>query len=166
MNRPPARPPPRRPMFSTSRRPLSHPLQPQSTHTSSATSSSTRHTHDPATDLVERDSAGNPLVNAPVTGGKLTVHSARSELEDEVEQENQMIALFSSKSHHWDQAGKCGRHGAYERGSDGRKTCACADGTVAILEEIKVALQASCERKVQSLEGDRWMFEGEGRSKG
>ena len=29
-----------------------------------------------------------------------------------------------------------------------------------------MALQSSLERKVQSLDADRWMFEGEGRGKG
>ena len=37
-----------------------------------------------------------------------------------------------------------------------------ADHCTAILEEIKVALKSSLERKVASLEADRWMFEGEG----
>ncbi|KAJ4353938.1 uncharacterized protein N0V89_005670 [Didymosphaeria variabile] len=36
-----------------------------------------------------------------------------------------------------------------------------ADECVAFLEEIKVALNSSLERKVASLEADRWMFEGE-----
>lgn len=34
-------------------------------------------------------------------------------------------------------------------------------GCIAILEEIKAALHSSMERKVLSLDNDRWMFEGE-----
>lgn len=36
-----------------------------------------------------------------------------------------------------------------------------ADECPAIVEEIKVALKSSLERKVASLEADRWMFEGD-----
>ncbi|KAF2253964.1 hypothetical protein BU26DRAFT_516218 [Trematosphaeria pertusa] len=95
---------------------------------------------DPKDDLVERDSAGNYSMLAPTTAMKMGVNSVRSELDDETEQENQMIALYGKQNHHWDQA--------------------------AILEEIKAALQSSLEKKVQSLEHDRWMFEGDGKSKG
>jgi hypothetical protein len=34
---------------------------------------------------------------------------------------------------------------------------------LAILSEIKAALASSLERKVQSLEHDNWMFEGDGK---
>ncbi|KAF2680245.1 hypothetical protein K458DRAFT_312282 [Lentithecium fluviatile CBS 122367] len=95
---------------------------------------------DPANDLVERDSAGNYKISAPITAMKMGVGGARTEADEELEQENQMIALYGKESQHWDQA--------------------------AVLEEIQVALQSSCERKVQSLEQDRWMFEGEGKGKG
>jgi len=35
-----------------------------------------------------------------------------------------------------------------------------------LLSEIKAALDSSLEKKVQSLEHDRWMFEEEAKSKG
>ncbi|KAJ4302767.1 hypothetical protein N0V90_001658 [Kalmusia sp. IMI 367209] len=93
-------------------------------------------TASPADDLVERDAAGNYKILAPTTAMKMGVDKGTSPEEEEKDQEDQMIALYGRSNCHWDQA--------------------------AILEEIKVALRASLERKVQSLDVDRWMFEGEG----
>ncbi|KAF2474283.1 uncharacterized protein BDR25DRAFT_281139 [Lindgomyces ingoldianus] len=119
-----------------SRRPLTHPL---------STAISTSALHIPAEeaerndDLVERDGSGNYNMAAPSTNLKPNLGVA-AELDEETEQENQMISLYGKRNEHWD--------------------------TATIMSEIKAALESSLEKKVQSLEHDRWMFEGEGKSKG
>jgi len=60
---------------------------------------------DPAADLVERDSAGNYKISAPITAMKMGSGGAGAE-DEEVEQENQMIALYGKENCHWDQAGE------------------------------------------------------------
>ncbi|KAF2736954.1 hypothetical protein EJ04DRAFT_139131 [Polyplosphaeria fusca] len=90
-------------------------------------------------ELVERDTTGNYAMAAPHNGiGKGA--SLAHEVDEETEQENQMIAMYGTQNEHWDTAG--------------------------LMAEIKAALQSSMEKKVQSLDLDKWMFEGEGKSKG
>jgi hypothetical protein len=60
---------------------------------------------DPAEDLVERDSAGNYKISAPITAMKMGSGGTGGE-DEEVEQENQMIALYGKENCHWDQAGE------------------------------------------------------------
>ncbi|KAF1957457.1 hypothetical protein CC80DRAFT_592718 [Byssothecium circinans] len=141
----PVRPPP------ASRRALFHPppTQPRrqnplnpSIHTKPSVHIATEESS-PEEDLIERDAAGNYKITGPTTAMKMGIIGAggvKSESEEAEEQERQMISMYGQENAHWDQA--------------------------AILEEIKLALQASLERKVQSLECDKWMFEGEGKSKG
>ncbi|PVI07688.1 hypothetical protein DM02DRAFT_608770 [Periconia macrospinosa] len=94
----------------------------------------------PADDLVERDSAGNYKTMGPTTAMKIGVTGGmKGEAEEQDEQERQMIGLYGKENGHWDQA--------------------------AIMDEVKTALRSSLEKKVQSLENDRWMFEGEGKGK-
>ena len=69
-----------------------------------------------------------------------------------------MIVLYGKQNNHWDQAGMLSPTQNSKRGA--------ALIGVAILSEIKAALDSSLEKKAQSLEHDRWMFEGEGKSKG
>ncbi|KAF2638958.1 hypothetical protein P280DRAFT_470964 [Massarina eburnea CBS 473.64] len=144
-SRRPVRPPP------ASRRALFHPQTSQprranphnpSTHTKPSVHIAVEEAS-PEEDLVERDASGNYRVAGPTTAmkvGTLGTSSVKSEGEEAEKQERQMISMFGQENGHWDQA--------------------------AILEEIKHALQNNLERKVQSLEADKWMFEGEGKSKG
>lgn len=113
----------------------------------------------PDDDLVERDSNGAYKVNAPSTAMKMGVGAVRSTEEEEREQEEQMIALYGKPNVHWDQAGMF-------LGKEAASMCRTRLTETAILEEVKAALQSSMERKVQSLEADRWMFEGDVKSKG
>ena len=87
------------------------------------------------------------------------------------EQENQMIELcaqhvYAKDAHgkqrmpfeHWPMGGKLIPPRLYTRKG---KLTASSDP----LSTMKAALDASLERKVLSLERDRWMFEGDGKSK-
>ncbi|KAF2261142.1 hypothetical protein CC78DRAFT_619637 [Lojkania enalia] len=156
IRRPPARnpnPASRRNIFNApSRRPNSHlgaQLPSSSMHISAEEA-------DPKDGLVERDSSGNYAIAAPTVslkagatrpGGEMDDEAGTSKFLDEVEEavfqsmehEYQMIALYGKRNEHWDTAG--------------------------LMNEIKAALQANLERKVISLEHDRWMFEGDGKSK-
>ncbi|KAF2715262.1 hypothetical protein K504DRAFT_23037 [Pleomassaria siparia CBS 279.74] len=107
---------------------------------------------DPKDDMVERDSSGNYNMAAPATSKGMrgvddvpagNEESAPGLTSGVTEQENQIIALYGSHHKHYDQT---------------------LQGDV--MSEIKAALSSSLEKKVQSLEHDRWMFEGEGKSKG
>ncbi|ORY09878.1 hypothetical protein BCR34DRAFT_450804, partial [Clohesyomyces aquaticus] len=115
-----------------SRRPLAHPL---STTVSASALHIPTEEADRNDDLVERDANGNYSMAAPSTSLKPNM-GVQTELEEETEQENQMIGLYGKRNEHWD--------------------------TAAILSEIKAALDSSLEKKVRSLDNDRWMFEGEG----
>ncbi|KAF2868297.1 hypothetical protein BDV95DRAFT_579542 [Massariosphaeria phaeospora] len=123
------------PIGGTSRRPNTH-LNPTLSTTSLHIPAEAA---DPKDDLVERDSSGNYCMQAPGTNIRSGSAGSRNELDEETDQENQMIALYGKQNNHWDQA--------------------------AILAEIRAALESSLEKKVLSLEHDRWMFEGEGKSK-
>ncbi|KAF2181823.1 hypothetical protein K469DRAFT_713419 [Zopfia rhizophila CBS 207.26] len=119
------------------RRPLTNPLSSTTISTSSLHTPFSEPSHR-NNDLVERDSSGNYSMAAPAVNLKAG-GGFRSEQEEEREQENQVIALHGKRNEHWDAA--------------------------ALVSEIKAALDSSLERKVQSLEADRWMFEGEGKAK-
>ena len=106
----------RRGLFhSTTSRRHPNPLQNASSLHPSHTTSSNPNTrsniplgaeeHDPAEDLVERDSAGNYKISAPITAMKMGSGGVGPE-DEEVEQENQMIALYGKENCHWDQAGE------------------------------------------------------------
>jgi hypothetical protein len=101
---------------TTSRRhPNPNPLHgPSSLHPSHTTSSNPNarptipiatEEPDPAADLVERDSAGNYTISAPITAMKMGSGGTGAE-DEELEQENQMIALYGKENCHWDQAGE------------------------------------------------------------
>ncbi|KAF2795305.1 hypothetical protein K505DRAFT_273497 [Melanomma pulvis-pyrius CBS 109.77] len=90
--------------------------------------------------MVERDSTGNYSMAAPSTSLNKREVDGLQGGDEESEQENQLIALFGQHNRLYDQP-----H---------------------VLSEVKAALESSLEKKAQSLEHDRWMFEGEGRSKG
>lgn len=149
-SRRPVRPAPssRRALFhaTSTRQKAQHPPSKTAVHIASETPS-------PADDLVERDANGNYKILAPTTAMKLGVDKGTSPDEEDKEQEDQMIALYGRNNCHWDQDG--------ERTLDNWKDPASTDAGAAILDEIKVALKSSLDRKAQSLDADRWMFEPE-----
>jgi hypothetical protein len=64
----------------------------------------------------------------------------KPELIHATEQEKQMIELYGQQHAHWD--------------------------AEAVEMEIKAAIKSSLQRKVASLEEDKWMFQGEGEGMG
>ncbi|KAL5380207.1 hypothetical protein DPSP01_008008 [Paraphaeosphaeria sporulosa] len=145
-HRRPIRPPPghpvgapRRPLFTTTSTTSSQPSRANS-RTTAASKPTTVHIspddpNNPDDDLVERDATGSYKIMAPSAAMKAGVAPPISAEQEEKDQEDQIIALYGKSSCHWDQA--------------------------AVLDEIRAALKSSLERKVASLEADRWMFEGE-----
>jgi hypothetical protein len=134
-------------------------------------------------DLVERDANGNYMLAAP-NNGVSKIGSFTAEVDEEtgecsprprfrdrlcsmnlmptpicVEQDNQLIAMYGKRNEHWDTAGNA----PLSTGFYPWKLIISISG---LTEEIKAALKRSMEKKVQSLETDKWMFEGEGRPKG
>jgi hypothetical protein len=130
---------------------------------------------DPKDDLIERDSSGNYIVAAPAPAK--SYQAMQRELEEETgipcpfnvkkwfkevttdfgrctEQENHLISLYGKQTGHWDKNGMpC-------------FPCTMCDETLicpAVAAEIKAALASSMKKKVESLESDRWMFEGDGK---
>ncbi|KAF2114991.1 hypothetical protein BDV96DRAFT_90765 [Lophiotrema nucula] len=161
IRRPPTRAPipsARRNLFSApTRRPnphhMSNPMAPSSLHIPAEEP-------DTKDELVERNASGEYEIAAPMTnlkagpaaslrGGDIDEEAGEADFrfnggkkskEVIAEHESQLIALYGKRNEHWDTAG--------------------------LMNEIKAALQSSLEKRVQSLEHDRWMFEGEGKSKG
>ncbi|KAF9694917.1 hypothetical protein EKO04_007181 [Ascochyta lentis] len=88
-------------------------------------------------ELVERTPEGEYALFAPQMVYKhmaLGLGTAK-EIDEETEQENQMIELYSQQNAHWDRE--------------------------AVEAEVKTALKSSLAKKVASLDEDKWMFEGD-----
>ncbi|KAF2654714.1 hypothetical protein K491DRAFT_716839 [Lophiostoma macrostomum CBS 122681] len=148
----PQRPAPssRRAMFQSH-----HPGSRRGAHPSTISSQQLSTLHIPAEesnpedDLIERDSSGNYIIASP---GGAPVPGEIREIENEIEQENQMIELCAQHVYARDQHATQRIPFEHWPHGDPHST-------------LKAVLDASLERKVLSLDRDRWMFEGDGKSK-